>query len=580
MTPTTKIKKDIVKLIKKHSGKAVIEEKDIVIPPNQEMGDFSFPCFGLAKLLRDSPQNIAAKLKEKIKPSGLIFAVNNSGPYLNFRVSRKKFAEITLKQIAKEKKKYGNSVAGRGKKIYVEYISPNTNKPLHLGHLRNGFLGEAVSNIFETSGYKVIRGVLNNDRGMGISKSMLMYEKFGAGETPESADMKSDHFVGKYYVMFEQREKGNPEMEEELRRLLQKWEEGDKKTMELWKKMNQWAIKGYRETYKKIGVKFDKEYFESKIYKRGKEIVLDNLKKGIFTRDENKNIIAKPDGLPDRVLLRADGTAVYITADLAYAEQVFKKNKISKLIYVVGNEQDLSFKQLFKILKKLGHKFDTEHLSYGIVNLPEGRMKSREGAVVDADELVEKLEDYAIEEIKTRHDFLKEKEVERRAAPIALAALKYFLLNVGPKNNMVYNPRASLSFTGNTGPYLLYTYARISNIFEKANLSAKVLTKAEAPETFGKINYEKLLSDNEHKIISDLARFGEALETAVENCDPSEVAKYLYELAKDFSDFYRDENVLNAEKETKIARLFFLRNLQIVFEKGLRILGIEPITKM
>lgn len=571
MTPSVKIKKDIVNLIKKHAGKtAAIDEKDIVIPPDPEMGDFSLPCFGLAKIIKDSPQNIAAKLKDKIKPAGLIFAVENSGPYLNFRVHRKKFAEIILRQIAKEKKKYGNSTTGRGKKVYIEYVSPNTNKPLHLGHLRNGFLGEAVSNIFETAGYKIIRGVLNNDRGMGISKSMLMYEKFGRGETPESAGLKSDHFVGKYYVMFEQKGKGNPEMEEELRQMLQKWEEGDKKTLELWKKMNQWAIKGYKETYKKIGIGFDKEYFESEIYKRGKEIVLENFKKGVFTRDENKNIIAKLDGLPDRVLLRADGTAVYITTDLAYAEKVFKENKISKLIYIVGNEQDLSFKQLFQILKMLGHKFSTEHLSYGIVNLPEGRMKSREGTVVDADDLIIKLEDYTIREIKNRHDFLKEKEVERRATPIALSALKYFILNVGPKNSMVFDPRASLSFTGNTGPYLLYTYARISNIFEKAR----------APKTFGKINYEKLLGDNEHKIISDLARFGEVLETAGKNYDPSELSKYLYGLAKDFSDFYRDENVLKAEKETKKARLFFLRDLQIVFEKGLRLLGIEPIKKM
>jgi arginyl-tRNA synthetase len=571
MNPSTKIKKDIINLIKKRLGKKIaIEEKDIVIPPTPEMGDFSLTCFGLAKILKDSPQNIAAKLQKQIKPIGLIFAVENSGPYLNFRIHRKKSAELTLKQINKEKKKYGNSTIGRGKKIYIEYVSPNTNKPLHLGHLRNGFLGEAVSNIFETAGYKVIRGVLNNDRGMGISKSMLMYEKFGNGETPESAGLKSDHFVGKYYVMFEQKGKGNTEIEEELRQLLQKWEEGDKKTMELWKKMNQWAQKGYKETYKKLGIKFDKEYFESKIYKRGKEIVLENYKKGIFTRDENKNITAKLEGLPDRVLLRADGTAVYITTDLAYAEKVFKENKISKLIYVVGNEQDLSFKQLFQILKKLGHKFAVEHLSYGIVNLPEGRMKSREGTVVDADDLVTKLEDCAIEEIKTRHDFLKEKEVERRATPIALSALKYFILNVGPKNSMIFDPRASLSFTGNTGPYLLYTYARMANIFEKAK----------APKTFKKINYEKLLGDNEHKIISGLARFGAVLKAAEENCDPSEVAKYLYELAKDFSDFYRDENVLKAEKETKMARLFFLRNLQVVFEKGLRLLGIEPLKNM
>jgi len=571
MSPSAKIKKDIVNLIKKYLKKSIlIEEKDIVIPPNSEMGDFSFPCFGLAKTLKDSPQNIAKKLKEQIKPAGLIFAIENSGPYLNFRINRKKIAETVLKQISKEKKKYGNSTIGRGKKVYIEYISPNTNKPLHLGHLRNGFLGEAVSNIFESSGYKVIRGVLNNDRGMGISKSMLMYKKFGQDETPESADLKSDHFVGKYYVMFEQKGKGNLEIEEELRQLLQKWEEGDKKTIELWKKMNRWAQKGYKETYKKIGIKFDKEYFESKIYKRGKEIVLENFKKGIFTRDENKNIIAKLEGLPNRVLLRGDGTAVYITTDLAYAEKVFKENKISKLIYVVGNEQDLSFKQLFKILKMLGHKFAVQHLSYGIVNLPEGRMKSREGTVVDADDLITKLEDYAIEEIKTRHDFLKEKEAERRATPIALAALKYFMLNVGPKNSMIYDPRASLSFTGNTGPYLLYTYARISNIFEKAKV----------PKTFKKINYNKIAGDNEHKIILNLAQFGDTIKIAEENCDPSELAKYLYELAKNFSDFYRDENVLKAEEETKTARLFFLHNLLTVFDKGLRLLDIEPLKKM
>ncbi|NQU83489.1 MAG: arginine--tRNA ligase, partial [Parcubacteria group bacterium] len=509
-------------------------------------------------------------LKNKIRPTGLIKKIESAGPYLNFYLDNVKLAKTTLKQIAREKQKYGNSTS-KQKKTYIEYVSPNTNKPLHLGHLRNGFLGETISNLFETQGYRAIRGVLNNDRGMGISKSMLMYQKFGKDDSPKKSGLKSDHFVGKYYVMYEKKSKKNKGLEKELHDLLQKWENGDKKTLVLWKKMNGWALQGYKETYKRLGVKFDKEYFESAIYKEGRLIVEQGLKKKKFQKDSAGNIIAEFKNMPDRVLLRADGTAVYATNDLAYVKKVFKENKVGKFIYVVGSEQELYFKQLFEIFEQLGWKHDVYHLNYGLVNLPEGRMKSREGTVVDADDLITRMEEYAAKEIKARHDFLEQTKIEKRAAVIALAALKYFILNVGPRNNMTYNPRASLSFTGNTGPYLLYTYARISNILKKADKKIDTSTK---------INFSYLNSDAEHQIIMMLADFENILKKSLDSYDPSELTKYLFTLAKNFSDFYRDVHVLDAEKEVTKTRLFFLDCIREVFEKGFKILGIEPLKKM
>lgn len=558
MTPINKVKKDILNIFKKI--KINIKESDIITPPNPKMGDLSLPCFKLQKK--------AEYLKTKIKPFGLISKIEATGPYLNFFLNKTKLTELTLKQIIKEKQKYGNSNT-KQKRIYIEYVSPNTNKPLHLGHLRNGFLGETISNLFETQGHKPIRGALNNDRGMGISKSMLIYQKYGKEDSPQKSGIKSDHFVGKYYVMYEKKARKNPDLEKELSKMLKKWEDGDKKTFALWKKMNNWALQGHKETYKKLGIKFDKEYFESNIYKEGKKLVEDGLKKKIFKRDKNGNIVAKFKNMPDRVLLRTDGTSVYATNDLAYVKKVFKENKVNKFVYIVGNEQELYFKQLFEIFKQLKWKFDVYHLNYGIVNLPEGRMKSREGTIVDADDLAEKMEIYAAKEIKTRHDFLKQEKTEKRAEKIALAALKYFMLDVGPKNNMTYNPRASLSFTGNTGPYLLYTYARISNILKKAGN-----TRAD------KINFIYLKSDIEHQIVMLLANFENVLKKSSGNCDPSELTKYLYELAKNFSDFYRDNRVIDAEKNIREARLYFLNCIREVLKKGLHILGIEPIKEM
>lgn len=574
-----KIKQQIIKEINRHLKGTIIKEDALVLPPSSEMGDLSLPCFAFSKSQKKSPNEIAKELKKKIKLPKIISNTQVIGPYLNFHLDKTKLSESVLKQIAKEKDKFGNLFTAKtNKKIFVEYISPNTNKPLHLGHLRNAFLGESISNILETQGFKVIRGVLNNDRGMGINKSVLMYKKYGKDDSPEKSGLKSDHFVGKYYVMYEKKirrsENIKNKLEKELKELSKKWEEGDKEILSLWKKMNDWAQAGYRETYKKIGTKFDKSYFESKIYKEGKKIVNNALKKGIFEKDKDENVVAKFENMPDRVLLRKDGTAVYITNDLAYAKKVFSENKINKLIYVVGNEQELSFKQLFEIFKQLEWNFDCLHLNYGIVNLPEGRMKSREGTVVDADDLIEKLEDYATKEIKARHDFIPEKDALNRAESIALAALKYFILNVNPKNTTTYNPKTSLSFTGNTGPYLLYTYARISNILSKAPSFAK------ASKGKNKINFKKLETKTEHQIIIMLSEFENVLKKAQENYDPSEITRYLYELAKKFSDFYRDTRVIDAPKDVRETRLFFLACINQVFEKGLKILGIKPIKKM
>ncbi|MEA3272389.1 MAG: arginine--tRNA ligase, partial [Patescibacteria group bacterium] len=298
MTPINKAKGDIVNILKKAGVRIKVE--DIITPPNPKMGDLSLPCFKIGRP-KTTPQ-----------PSGLIAKIDTIGQYLNFFLDKIKLAELTLKQISKEKQRYGDSTK-KQKKVYVEYVSPNTNKPLHLGHLRNGFLGETISNLFETQGCKPVRGVLNNDRGMGISKSMLMYEKYGKNDSPKKSRLKSDHFVGKYYVMYNKKSKKNKKLEKELHELLVRWEDGDKKTLALWKKMNDWAQEGYKETYKKLGIKFDKKYFESAIYKEGRKIVENGLKKKIFKKDKDENVIAKFKKLPDRVVLRADGTAIYVT---------------------------------------------------------------------------------------------------------------------------------------------------------------------------------------------------------------------------------------------------------------------------
>lgn len=567
-----KIKKEITKLIKKSFPDLEISEADFVFPPNPEFGDLSLPCFNFSKALGNSPPEIAREVAEKVKPAGSVGKIVATGPYLNFFLNKRKMVGLILNQILKEKNKYGDSKILAKEKIMIEYVSPNANKPLHLGHLRNALVGEAVANLLAAAGAKVVGASLINDRGAHICKSMVAYKHWGDKKTPASEKIKGDHFVGNFYVMYGGKVEENKKLEDEVRAMLEKWEAGDREVLALWKKMTSWVLDGFVETYKNLGVKFDKTYFESKIYKEGKKIILDGLEQGKFIKDQTGAVLAKLGGnLPDKVLLRADGTALYVTQDLYLAKLKFDEYKLTKSIYCVGSEQDLYLKQLFRILEILGYKWakNLYHLSHGMIYLPEGKMKSRAGTVVDADEFMDKLKDYAAEEIKTRHDFLSEKETGRRAAEIALAALKYFILQVDPKTDMHFDPKKSLSFSGRTGPYLQYTHARICSIIRKAKVK-----KIDGG------SFDKLKEKWEYDLTLHLAKFSETVEKSALDYNPAALADYLYNLAKIFSDFYRDVQVIGADPETKRARITLIAAVKIVLAKGLGLLGIAAPEEM
>jgi len=567
-----KIKKEIVGLVRKYFPSLEISEDDFVFPPNSEFGDLSLPCFSFVKILQNSPPEIAKELGEKILPAGIVGKIVAAGPYLNFFLDKREMASLVLNQILKEKEKFGDSKIFKKEKIMIEYVSPNANKPLHLGHLRNALLGEAMANLLSAVGAKVIRTSLVNDRGAHICKSMVAYNHWGNEKTPVSEKIKGDHFVGKFYVMYAAKVEEDKKLEDETRAMLEKWEAGDKKVVALWKKMTKWALDGFAETYKKLGVKFDKIYFESKIYKEGKKMITDGLAAGKFLKDESGAVITRlGNKLPDKVLLRADGTALYVTQDLYLAKLKFDEYKLTKSIYCVGSEQDLYLKQLFKILEILGYEWakNLYHLSHGMIYLPEGKMKSRSGTVVDADELMDKLENYAAEEIKSRHADLSDKEKQHRALEIALAALKYFILQVDPETDMHFDPKKSLSFSGRTGPYLEYSHARICSIIRKAGIKIS-----------GKVDFDKLREKWEYNLVVELAKFPEILEKAARAYNPAVLADYLYDLAKIFSDFYRDVKVIGADPEAEKARIALIGAVRIVLSKGLAILGMAAPEEM
>ena len=391
-------------------------ESIIERPKDITHGDYSFPCFILSKPMKKNPVEIAKELVSKINKEGFE-KIEAVGPYINFFLDTKRIAIETLKKIQKEKGKYGSNSSGKGKTIVLEFGSPNTNKPLHLGHVRNLSIGDSVSRTLSFNKNKVIKVSINNDRGVHICKSMVAYQEFGKGNTPEKEKKKSDHFIGDYYVMFSKKAEENKAYEEKALECLRKWEANDLKTIALWKKMNKWAFEGFNETYKKLGIKFDKEYYESKIYKKGKEIVLQGFKQGIFTKRFDGAVVIdlQKEGLGEKVLIRPDGTSIYITQELYLAKLRDEEYKMDMGIYVVANEQEYHFKVLFEILRRLQFKFADKlhHLSYGMVELPEGRMKSREGTVVDADDLIEQIQNMAKDELMKRDD-LPKGEVEKR----------------------------------------------------------------------------------------------------------------------------------------------------------------------
>ncbi|MFS8617047.1 MAG: arginine--tRNA ligase [Solitalea sp.] len=483
-----------------------------------------------------------------------------------------------------------------GAKVMIEYSSPNTNKPLHLGHIRNNLLGYSVARILEAAGYEVIKCNLVNDRGIHICKSMLAWEKFGDGETPESAGIKGDHLVGKYYVLFDRKYKeqvselvngGMPEEEakaaaplmREAQEMLKRWEDGDQEVVSLWKKMNGWVYEGFDHTYRKLGVDFDQVYYESETYLLGKDLVREGLDKGVFFRkaDGSVWIDLSEDGLDEKLLLRADGTSVYITQDLGTAQLKYDDYRMDKSVYVVGNEQDYHFRVLFLILKKLGRAWaeGLYHLSYGMVDLPSGKMKSREGTVVDADDLIEEMIEKARQntlELGKAHELPEEEQTEL-FRKVGMAALKYFLLRVDPKKRLLFDPNESIDLQGHTGPFIQYTYARIRSVLEKGGGIAEEKTTFD-PAVLS-------LNADEKNLIILLNKFEEIIGEAAETYNPAIMANYLFELAKTYNKFYHDNPIRKAEDPAVQAFRVCLSEITAgIISRGMGLLGIEVPEQM
>lgn len=556
-------KEYIEKQLKKLTGQ---KEVVIEVPPDPDMGDFAFPCFSLSKELKKSPIEIAEDLAKDFELKPPLKEVKIIGPYLNFFVDKSSLSEEVITKVLKDKYKYGLG-SKKKEKIMVEYSSPNTNKAQHLGHVRNNLLGMALSNILEYSGYKVIRSCLMNDRGMGVSKAMLAYMKWGKDKEPNK---KPDHFVADFYVKFNQEVQKYPELEEDAKELLIRWEKKDKSIIALWKKMQKWVYKGYDETYKRLGCTFDQTYYESELYTHGKDIIMDGFKKKVFIKDEGA-IIADLEKykLPKKVLIKSDGTALYMTQDIFLAKKKFDDFKMDKSIYVVGNEQNLHFRQLFKVLELLKFPYAKScyHMSYGMINLPSGKMKSREGTTVDADNIMDDMKHLAELEVKNREKVDK-KELEKRADMISLGALKFFVLMHDHQKDFTFNPEESISFEGETGPYVQYAHARICSILRKA----KTLPK--------KADLSVLTNALEIRLAEDLKKFPEVIENISESYKVSLLARYLLTLAQDFNEFYHSCPIIKAEADQKDARLMLIQAIKQVLELGLGLLGIDAPERM
>ena len=587
-------KEAIEEKLKSYIGKEDIVPLTIGQPPKPELGDVAFPMFAYAKSVGKNPAMIAADIADLLAdnhPNGRIIL---AGPYLNVAFDISALAGDILSSVEDAGESYGNSDSQKGKKVMVEFSCPNTNKPLHLGHMRNDSLGEAVSALLKSQNAEVMKVNLINNRGVHICKSMLAYMMFGNGETPESTGEKGDHFVGRYYVRFATWEKEvevaikeNPDIvnspdfidpDKEAQAMLKKWEDGDKDVLALWNKMNKWTLDGLSASYKSMGISFNKYYYESETYKLGKDQVLKGLDMGIFQREEDGSvqIDLAPIKLDKKVLLRSDGTTLYMTQDIGTAVKRHEDWPFDSLIYVVASEQQYHFKVLFYVLGLLGYRWAEElhHLSYGMVNLPNGKMKSREGTVVDADDLLAELTLLAKQEIieKGREDAVD--DVDKTAAKIALGALNYYLLQVTPTKDMVFNPEESIAFNGNTGPYLQYTVARISSIMRKFD---------DVKNDYNSIVFDGnlLTVDDEKALLKLIADFPEYVKKAADGYDPSIVAGYLYEIAKTFSHYYHDNRILNADtKDLVFARIKLCSMVLQVMKNGFALIGIPFLEAM
>ncbi len=549
-----------------------VDSVRVEIPPKPEMGDLGIPMFAFAKEFHSSPMaianDVAVLMKGYAESDSAVASLGEflaAGPYVNVKLNKANASLDILRAVINQKENYGSlNAEGKkhleGRRVMIEFSSPNTNKPLHLGHLRNDALGESVSRILKKAGAEVFKVDLINNRGVHICKSMLAYKLFheAKGETPESLGMKGDHFVGQCYVEFDRHSKEHPEALQEAEDMLIKWEAGDPEVRALWQKMNDWTLGGVKETYRRTGIEFDKFYLESETYLKGKDEILKGLEKGVFFKAEDGSIRidvtdvvgkGKDEDNHEKVLLRKDGTSVYITQDIGTAISRHDDWAFNEMIYVVASEQNYHFKILFHILKKLGFDWTDKlyHLSYGLVNLPSGRMKSREGTVVDADDLIDNLHADALKAIADRERDV-ELDADDVAEKVALSALHYYLLNVAPVKDMLFNPEESLSFNGNTGPYLQYMGARISSILRKAKEAGV------EPDTSDEA-LVMLNTESEWALIKDLERYSAVVARSADTMDPSIMAAYVYDVCKSFSGFYRDCPILSVEAEQpKLAR--------------------------
>lgn len=554
-----------------------LEHLPIEYPPQPTLGDFAVPCFTLAQAQKKSPAAVAGELARRPLATGrnqLLAAVQAVGPYLNFFVNPTAYGREVLEQIAREGADYGAVAFGQGSTVLVEYFSPNTNKPLTIGHLRNVFLGWSLAQILRALGFAVVENSIYNDRGIAVCKSIVAYQRWGQGQTPESAGIKPDHFAGQWYVRFGSEAERDPGLEAEAQACLRRWEAGDPATRSVWRQLVDWAMAGFTQTLHRVGLDHPAvRYFESDLYQHGREVVEQGVARGFFLRHREGYVYAPLEdfGLPDKILLRSDGTTLYVTQDL-YLAQLKAQHQPTLSLYVVASEQDLAFRQLFKILELLGERYRTYHVSYGLIRLPHGRIKSREGlaAGTGADELMDELDGLAAAAVRQRHPELLAAAVAARARAIALGALKYYVLQVSAPTTMVFDPKQSLAFTGKTGPYLQYVCARCVGILGKATL-------AERGD-----DYTRLVLDDtfERPVVTQLGRFPRVLHEAAARYDPSVLAHYLYDLAQAFSIFYQELPVLPAEPRRRASRLQLVGAVHTVMARGMQLLGIPVLEQM
>lgn len=571
-----------------------VEEEVVLSATKKDFeGNYTYVVFPLVKQLRKNPVEIGNAIGNYLRENAsFVSNFNVVQGFLNIVLADSVWID-SLNEIL-ENHNFG-IFPTNNQSVMVEYSSPNTNKPLHLGHLRNNFLGFSVSNILKANGYDVVKTCLVNDRGIHICKSMLAYQMFGNGETPESSGLKGDHLAGKYYVEFDKNYKREVEelkaqgqTEDDAKKnapsmkaaqeMLVKWEQNDAETVALWRKMNDWVFAGFNETYKKIGVSFDKTYYESNTYLLGKDLVEEGLASGVFFKKENGSvwIDLREEGLDEKLVLRSDGTSVYITQDLGTTDMKFNDFKNDKSIWVVGNEQDYHFQVLFAIMKKLGRSYANGcyHLSYGMVDLPSGKMKSREGTVVDADDLVAEMVAEAQREATERGkiDEFSEEEKTKLFDTVALGALKYFLLKVEPKKRMLFNPQESIDFQGNTGPFIQYTHARICSILRKAENQGILI-----PEKISNGELKK----SESELIFLLNEYPATVRKAGDEYAPSVIAQYAFELAKTFNQFYADASIMNeTDTQKQVFRLALAKTVAETLKKAMGLLGIDVPERM